>query len=74
MKPSTTKSAAMKVSALFLLMSVASGCASSGTSFEGYCRLSSPIILSDKTMDAMSDDEVNAIWKHNDTWKQHCVR
>lgn len=62
----------MRAGALCLVLSVAHGCASNGTSFVGYCALSKPILLSDKAIDALSEEEAATIGTHNDTWIKHC--
>jgi hypothetical protein len=51
----------MKAAALALLLLLAA-CQSQGGS---WCDISSPIRLSDKAIDALSDEEVSAVLRHN---------
>ena len=74
MKRYARKSAAMRLGTALLLTSAVAACASKGTSFEAYCSLVSPIILTDADIDNLSATAGDQIGKHNDTWKRHCAR
>ena len=56
-----------------LLISVVSVCVAGCETIKGdFCTLAQPFYLTSKTVDAMTDEEVSTVLKHNETGERFC--